>query len=551
MSNKIDFPQPRARVAVIMARVSTREQEDGYSIEAQKYRLQNYCERQGLEVIKVFEIVESSTKGDRRKFMDMIKFCKSQRQPVAIVADKVDRVQRSFREYPLLDDLIRSNKIELHFNTEGYVIHSQSASAQRLMWSVGVVVSQSFVDSLRDNVKRAIDQKIRQGEYVSRAPLGYLNVRDTAGRADIVLDEARAPLVRRIFTEYATGLYTLMHLVREAKSWGLRTREGKPLSRAQLYEMLNNPFYCGMMRIKGQILAHRYSPLIDKSLFDACRGVMKGWHKKPFMYGKKEYVFRGLVTCKTNGKTVTTFTKTKTNLRGGGGKWTYMRSWDSAGKFIYIPEEKVMAQAEAAIRALTIPQDVVKAITEVLRTTSHLERDFLRRQATELHNEQDRLQARTTSLMEMHMDGMISRAEFEKQKALYDARKIEITQELAANQQGDDGFKNAILKLIDICNQAPDLFASSTTSEKRRLINFLLENLALDGTTLCFDYKQPFKEFVSGKEKEKWCQWAEGFRTNPELRRAVITAITQENGLMDLLLSVFSKARDVEGGAAQ
>jgi site-specific DNA recombinase len=56
-----------ATKAVILARVSSKEQEEGYSIEAQKHRLQDYCKRKKLEVVKVFEIVESSTRGDRSK----------------------------------------------------------------------------------------------------------------------------------------------------------------------------------------------------------------------------------------------------------------------------------------------------------------------------------------------------------------------------------------------------------------------------------------------------------------------------------------------------
>ena len=104
MNQVINFPKRiEAKLAVILARVSSKEQEEGYSIDAQKHRLEQYCLRKNLQVLKAFEITESSTTGDRKKFMEMIAFVKKQKQPVAIVADKVDRVQRSFREYPLLD----------------------------------------------------------------------------------------------------------------------------------------------------------------------------------------------------------------------------------------------------------------------------------------------------------------------------------------------------------------------------------------------------------------------------------------------------------------
>jgi hypothetical protein len=37
---------------------------------------------------------------------------------------------------------------------------------------MGVIMAQSYVDSMRDNIRRAIDQKIRNGEYTGLAPLG-------------------------------------------------------------------------------------------------------------------------------------------------------------------------------------------------------------------------------------------------------------------------------------------------------------------------------------------------------------------------------------------
>ncbi|MFN8694678.1 MAG: recombinase family protein [Holosporales bacterium] len=56
--------------AIILARVSTKEQEDGHSLNAQKQRLGDYCQRKGLTVIKTFELIESSTRGERKEFQE-------------------------------------------------------------------------------------------------------------------------------------------------------------------------------------------------------------------------------------------------------------------------------------------------------------------------------------------------------------------------------------------------------------------------------------------------------------------------------------------------
>ncbi|HIS70763.1 MAG TPA: recombinase family protein [Candidatus Enterousia intestinigallinarum] len=83
--------------AVILARVSSREQENGMSIDAQLDNLNKYIQRNGLTLLKTFQITESSTKGDRKKFVEMLNFVKAQREKIAIVADyqrHKDKAQR-------------------------------------------------------------------------------------------------------------------------------------------------------------------------------------------------------------------------------------------------------------------------------------------------------------------------------------------------------------------------------------------------------------------------------------------------------------------------
>lgn len=78
------------KYAVLWIRVSSREQKEGYSLDAQEDRVKNYCIRKGLTVIKQFTIVESSTRGERKEFYNMINFIKKYKDPVALVCDKVD-----------------------------------------------------------------------------------------------------------------------------------------------------------------------------------------------------------------------------------------------------------------------------------------------------------------------------------------------------------------------------------------------------------------------------------------------------------------------------
>jgi predicted site-specific integrase-resolvase len=85
--------------AVILARVSTQEQTQGESINGQTDRLLEYCKRKNLQIIKSFSIVESSTKGDRKEFQEVIEFIKMQDGIQKIVAINPDSLFCDFSTF--------------------------------------------------------------------------------------------------------------------------------------------------------------------------------------------------------------------------------------------------------------------------------------------------------------------------------------------------------------------------------------------------------------------------------------------------------------------
>ena len=116
-----------------------------------------------------------------------------------------------------------------------------------------------------------------------------------------------------------------------------------------------------------------------------------------------------------------------------------------------------------------------------------------------------RLQNRLDGIMDLLIDGAITRTEFNHRREQLRERQIEVENQLAANRQGDDSFKDAMLLILDLCSQAADLFKASTNVEqKRRMLNAVFQNLALDERTLCYSYKIPFSDFVEMRKVGKW-----------------------------------------------
>ena len=87
----------------------------------------------------------------------------------------MDRIQRSQAETPLLDELIRQGKLELHFNSKDYIIHSDHSTHEMMIWGMGIVVAKSHTDLLSRKFEKSLKRKRCTMKQYGPAPLNYLN----------------------------------------------------------------------------------------------------------------------------------------------------------------------------------------------------------------------------------------------------------------------------------------------------------------------------------------------------------------------------------------
>ncbi len=213
-------------------------QEEGQSIPAQERRLREYAGRKGLIIEEVFKITESSTKDSRKEFEKIIEKIRKSKEIFALVADTIDRVQRSFKESVILEDLRKEGKVEIHFLREGLILNLKSNSSEILRWDMGVMFARSYVLQLSDNIKRSKEQSARNGIWMGLAPTGYIHFLNDKGEKTIIPDPERAPYIRRLFELYATGNYSLQKLQKEAEHMGLRSKKGEKLALSQINKIL-------------------------------------------------------------------------------------------------------------------------------------------------------------------------------------------------------------------------------------------------------------------------------------------------------------------------
>ena len=469
-------------------------QEEGLSLIAQNNRLQDYAERKGLEIIKIFEIVESSTHGERKQFMEMINFCRKQSETIAIVADTVDRVQRSFKESVLLDELMHKDKIELHFYREGMVLNSKSTSVDIMRWDFSVMGAKAYVLQLSENVRRSNEQKNKNGEITGQAPLGYENYMTEQGRKFVRPKEHDAPIIRKLFEMYSMGNTSVAELVHYANIMGLRSRKGEPVSINSIHYMLQNPFYYGEMRTVRGLMSHVYTPIISKQVWDLCQEqkILRAGCSP--IYTQKPFLLKGIVTCGIRHRTCPCELKK--------GRFSYIVCWKSDKKRIYLHEEDVVKLISSVLSEIRLPDNVVSELEEELKNSKASERKFHAQEIKTLRQEQEVLKQKLDTLFDLRLDGELDRETFDIKRNELQIKLNRLRNKVTAHEKADNAFNETLLDLLDIATQASYIFEKSQNLElKRLLIKFVFDKLILTEGVLSYKLKFPFKMFVDKNKK--------------------------------------------------
>lgn len=286
----------------IYVRVSTaRQSDEGYSLDAQIKTCSEYAKSLNFSIKDIFrEEGETATAADRPAFQNMIERCETG-EVGAVIVYLTDRFARSEIDHYLIKDKMRKCGVKLYSATQE-MLNGDGPEAHLMD---GIMASINAFYS-RDNSRKTIKgmmQKFEEGCYPGWAPLGYSNIVDEVTKKHhVIVDELNGPLVKIAFELYLTGSYSIYSLCQKLDELGLKGRLKNKLCTSSLQQMLKNPFYWGLMKWKGKEKMGKYTPLIDKELFDKVQNMLAR-HRDFLVRNRKfNFLLRGLVRCETHNK---------------------------------------------------------------------------------------------------------------------------------------------------------------------------------------------------------------------------------------------------------
>jgi len=458
-------------------RVSTaRQGERGSSLLEQRSAIEAHAARLGLTIVRWFEERETAAKQGRRRFTEMLKELRSGRAD-GLIIHKIDRSARNLRDWADLGDLI-DRGIDVRFVTDNFDLLSRGG---RLSADIQAVVAADYIRNLRDEVKKGIYGRLKQGIYPFAAPHGY---RNNGKGAVKTIDPVTGPLIKELFERYATGTIGFQTLRKEMWRKGLRTKAGKPLFPNTLTCILNNPFYMGVIRLgtTGETFAGAHEPLVSSAVFERVQAVLHG--KTVPRTQKHRFLFRALVCCEDCGRR---------RLIGETQKGhAYYRCHVCPG--VSWRQDRLEAAALAQICRIRLDEKEFANLRSLMEKASEHQRNSQKKLTTSLELRLARFDSRLDRLTDLLIDGAID-------EASHHARR----ERLLMERQGViDALKCAkcespiatLFAKFERQNRKLLGYESLFDDEKRELLEIVSSNFSVRGKNVEFTLKSPYREIA-------------------------------------------------------
>ena len=480
------------KVIVYARKSSESEERQALSIEAQLTELREFAAREQLEIVASLCEAKTAKEPGRTEFTRVLHMLE-QGEAEGILSWHPDRLARNSVDGGQIIHLLDTGKLKsLFFPTLTFENNPQG----KFMLAIAFGQGKYFVDSLSENVKRGIRQKLRRGEWSWGAPVGYINNRNTR---NIDHDPEKAPIVRKAFELYATGVYTLPGLQKTLKDLGLRSRKDYALSVSCVQAMLTNPLYCGMMRVGGELHPGSFEPLIRKDLFDKVQEVMKGKSKRKQRRRKHEFLFSGLMSCGSCGCSITAETQKEHN---------YYRCTKRKGlceEKKYLREEKLLDQVREIVEQVSLPDSWADNMLRKL--DGEKEENLREHQAAMQHlrEEKESIDKKLSDLLDLKLDGALDTAEYVAKKNSLVSRKVKIGQEIADVEKNPDKRLEPVRELIIRSRETKNLIKAEDWRACAAFVKMIGSNALLKENALWLEAKQGWRIVQNRATFSGWC----------------------------------------------
>lgn len=468
--------------AVILARVSSKSQEDeGYSLDSQLKLLTGYCEKNGLDVVKVFKIAETASKEQNRKVFHELLAYISSHDVHHLAVEKTDRFTRNFRDAVAIDDWLEQNENRrLHAVKENLLLHKNAKSDVKFMWNIHLSVAKKYTDNLREEAMKGWAEKLAQGWLPAPPPPGYMTISESGKRIHVPNPETKK-LMQYTFKKYLEPGQSIASIAAEMKRIGVTTRLGRAHSKSHVQRILNNPFYIGINRFQDKEYPGAQEPIISKDIFNK---VQQKMHKgRPRVLAKHNSPLKGLIRCDDCNSVVTW------QLQKGRYYGVCRRLTDSCKKSKMLREDRIEEGVMAMLNKLVCPsQEIIDWVANSMRQQHQEIVDNQKRLKKAIETQIERINRMDDMLYDDKLSGGISVEKYKEKHEQLMKQREDFTKQLSDIDESISQRLEKRLVLLELSQKAAQIYAKKTADQKRLIISKLFDDLTLKEGSISVNY---------------------------------------------------------------
>jgi site-specific DNA recombinase len=463
------------------------------SIDAQLRELKEFAIKQRLDIVEVFTESMTAKAPGRPIFNRMLEALKDG-EADGILAWNPDRLARNSKDGGEIIYLIDQGVIkDLRFPTYMY----DSSPHGKFNLSLAFGFSKLFIDNLVQNVNRGLREKIKRGEYPGLAPRGYINNPKTR---QIDINPKCFDIIKEVFEKYAIGSITLPEIRKELFKHGMQTRAGNPLSFTTIKEnMLSNPFYYGVFKLKGELHPGTHQAMISKDTFDRIQerlndnSKLVNWTKTK--RNSKKFLFDQVGKCGNCGFSIIR----EYHQKKSGLEFRYYRcsrkSQTCECKELAINENDLKPQVENILSEIALKDDWFKHSMELLEYWKEEEQHSLSDQIKECELFIKNNEKRIDKLLDIYIDGGLSKEEYNDKKNQIINENIKFTDKITAIQNKASVWFEPLSSALKTCNQAHHKIREKNHEKMFEILKMTGLNRQMSKKKFSLDYSMPFSFF--------------------------------------------------------
>jgi DNA invertase Pin-like site-specific DNA recombinase len=471
----------------IYCRKSSEDDErQALSIEAQLTELRDFAKQHNLFVVREYYESKTAKEPGREVFNEMLGEIENGKAQ-GILAWNPDRLARNSIDGGRVIYLIDTGVITtLKFPTHWFEPTPQG----KFMLGVAFNQAKYYTDNLRENILRGIRQKIRRGELSAKAPIGYFN---EPKLRTIEPDKKTFRKVKEVLEAFATGHYTLTDIQRKMFSLGLMSKGGRPPHFSSIVHMLDNPFYYGHFRYRGEVHPGTHKPMISKKLFDRIQEALVANGKPRKKRGPKNFQFLNFAKCGECGYAITAERKIK---RSGRVYHYYHCTFKSkitkCSQNRFLREEELRRQVQSMCQEVSLPDVWKERYLTKLNAESAESRHSAHQFVQNLKNDISDISNRLERLTDAYLAEALELSEYTERKNKLTSEKRTQEEQLRDFERKGTQWLELMRNWILEANQAAKLSQTDNFDEMRNFLQGIGSNRRIAAGILTGEFKMPW-----------------------------------------------------------